>query len=529
MVLRRSLLLLRPLGSKSYPIRQPKFRHSYCVLNSDVIQRFLCNVCIQKSEVTAGIIIIGDEILKGLTKDTNSVFLCQRLREVGVEVQRISVIRDEIEAIAEEVATHSQKYSFVITSGGIGPTHDDLTFEGVAAAFNEQVYPHPILVNLCKEYFGKNLSCHAPAMKLAHIPSSAKLNFGEDKKTGKQTKFPLVSVKNVYVFPGVPTLLEGAFDVFQYLFSNPNLRKHYREMYIKKDEVSITPVLNAAVSKFKGKVMIGSYPALGHSYYRVRLTLESMVEEDIIAAHDYLLNCLPEGAVVAYDRNAVEKAGERVYELIEEEPSVDGAVKVIESCLKKYKMSEICLSFNGGKDCTALLHLIHACLKRHYPNSEERLHAVYIRDRIPFPQVESFIQESVKRYNLDLLILDGQMRTELQYMVMERPNIRAMFMGTRRSDPGGDTMDYFCLTDPDWPRVVRVLPLLNWRYNEVWNFLRHLSVPYCSLYDHGFTSLGSMDCSRPNPALQYVDEKGVVKYHPAYVLTDCGQERTSRH
>ncbi|XP_076328751.1 FAD synthase-like isoform X2 [Tachypleus tridentatus] len=496
MVLRRSVLLRRHLCSKSCPIRQPKFRHSYCVLNSYFLQRFLCNVCIQKSDVTAGIIIIGDEILKGLTKDTNSIFLCQRLREIGVEVQRISVIRDEIEAIAEEVATHSQKYSFVITSGGIGPTHDDLTFEGVAAAFNEQVYPHPILVNLCKEYFGKNLPYNAPAMKLAHIPSSAKLNFGEDKKTGKQSKFPLVSVKNVYVFPGVPALLEGAFDVFQYLFSNPNLRKHYREMYIKKDEVSITPVLNAAVSKFKGKVMIGSYPALGHSYYRVRLTLESMVEEDIIAAHDYLLNCLPEGVVVAYDRNSVEKAGEQVYELITEEPSVASAVKVIESCLKKYKMSEICLSFNGGKDCTALLHLIHACLKR---------------------------------YNLDLLILDGQMRTELQHMVMERPNIRAIFMGTRRSDPGGDTMDYFCLTDPDWPRVVRVLPLLNWRYNEVWNFLRHLFVPYCSLYDHGFTSLGSMDCSRPNPALQYVDEKGVVKYHPAYVLTDCGQERTSRH
>ena len=82
------------------------------------------------SPPTAGIIIIGDEILKGQTCDTNTHFLTRRLKSLGVNVRRVSVIPDELDTIAQEVQKFSKEYQYVFTSGGVGPTHDDITFEG---------------------------------------------------------------------------------------------------------------------------------------------------------------------------------------------------------------------------------------------------------------------------------------------------------------------------------------------------------------------------------------------------------------
>jgi len=102
---------------------------------------------------TAGVVIIGDEILKGQTQDTNTYFLAQNLRQLGVGLQRVSVIPDDLDIIADEVKNFSKKFDFVLTSGGIGPTHDDITFEGVAKAFDRKVEYNPTLVDLCKAWF----------------------------------------------------------------------------------------------------------------------------------------------------------------------------------------------------------------------------------------------------------------------------------------------------------------------------------------------------------------------------------------
>ena len=102
---------------------------------------------------SAGIVIIGDEILKGQTQDTNTYFLAQNLRKLGVSLERVSVIPDDLDIIAAEVKNFSNNFDFVLTSGGIGPTHDDLTFEGVARAFDRKVEHNPRLVDLCKAWF----------------------------------------------------------------------------------------------------------------------------------------------------------------------------------------------------------------------------------------------------------------------------------------------------------------------------------------------------------------------------------------
>lgn len=124
--------------------------------------------------------------------DTNSGFLTRALRKLGVSVQRITVVPDVQEVIAKEVALLSPQYTHLITSGGIGPTHDDVTFESIAMAFQEELYAHPELSCLVQEFFGV-VDDNSPAMKLAMVPRSAMLNYGTDPQTGKPLRYPLVS------------------------------------------------------------------------------------------------------------------------------------------------------------------------------------------------------------------------------------------------------------------------------------------------------------------------------------------------
>ena len=150
---------------------------------------------------SAGLIVIGDEILKGQVQDTNTHFLTKHLHQKGIRVARVSILPDDIDVIAREVKAFTENYDYVLTSGGIGPTHDDVTFEAVARAFDCNCDFHPKLVELCKAWF-KKTELSEPCFKLALIPSKAELNFGLDKKSGKMMVYPIVSLQNVFIFPG---------------------------------------------------------------------------------------------------------------------------------------------------------------------------------------------------------------------------------------------------------------------------------------------------------------------------------------
>ncbi|KQK76076.1 FAD synthase-like protein [Amazona aestiva] len=192
--------------------------------------------------------------------------MCRRLRALGVRVARISVVPDDVEAIAGEVAAFAARFTFVLTSGGIGPTHDDVTFEAVARAFGEQVAPHPELVALVHRFFG-TMDAQCPEMKLARVPESSRLNYG----VGSTFKYPLVSVRNVYIFPGIPALMERALDGFAHLFRSEQTRFHSRAVYVAADETLIAPALDQVNAAFQGRVSLGSYPDWASNYYRVKL------------------------------------------------------------------------------------------------------------------------------------------------------------------------------------------------------------------------------------------------------------------
>src|SRR5882757_9092641 len=106
---------------------------------------------------TAGIIVIGNEILSGKTTDENSPYLARELRDLGVDVRKISVIPDELDLISGEVKQFSNSYDYVFTTGGVGPTHDDLTMDGIAAAFGRQLRRHPDLEAALRHFYAREL------------------------------------------------------------------------------------------------------------------------------------------------------------------------------------------------------------------------------------------------------------------------------------------------------------------------------------------------------------------------------------
>ena len=204
---------------------------------------------------------------------------------------------------------------------------------------------------------------------------------------------------------------------------------------------------------------------------------------------------------------------------------------VLEQCLAKYTPDQIAVAFNGGKDCTVVLHQYSLVFNRIYAhqNPKPPLHALFIHNKSQFDTVLQFVDECVKYYELNLIQIDGRIKDALFQLKISHPGIQCVIMGSRFTDPYSSSLNDFSPTDPTWPEYMRCNPILNYSYGDVWTYLKEFKVPYCQMYDQGFTSLGCKERTIRNIKLQYQnDDTGSIEYKPAYLLDDEMSERDGR-
>lgn len=238
-------------------------------------------------ERTAGVVVIGNEILSGKVTDTNSPFLAEELRTLGVALRRIVTIPDELDVIAQTVHDFHQTYEYVFTSGGVGPTHDDVTIEGIARGLGRRVIRHPDMEANIRRFLGGELN--AAHLKMAEVPEGAELL--RDEHLG----FPTIRVENVYILPGIPEILRKKFAGLREIFAAEPY--HLRVIYSRHSESMIAASLNQAMAEFP-ELLLGSYPKIGDPEYMVKLTVESKDGDYVQRAFDRLLALLPAGSVV---------------------------------------------------------------------------------------------------------------------------------------------------------------------------------------------------------------------------------------
>ena len=204
---------------------------------------------------TAGILIIGDEILSGRTQDTNANFIANHLTSSGIKLEEIRIIQDQKKIIIDSVKLFSEKYNYVFTTGGIGPTHDDITSESIAEAFNRVYGINSEAFKILEKYYPEN-EFNASRQRMAKMPAEVELIYNPI------TAAPGYKLNNIFVLPGVPKIME---QMFVDLLKNLKKGKPKKISTINTDlyESKIAPYLKDFQNQYTD-CSIGSYPYFNH-------------------------------------------------------------------------------------------------------------------------------------------------------------------------------------------------------------------------------------------------------------------------
>ena len=240
-----------------------------------------------QATVTAALIVIGNELLSGRTKDVNVSYLARQLTAIGIQLAEVRMVRDEERAIIAAVNTLRASHDYVFTTGGIGPTHDDITSEAVARAFNLPYRIHPEAKRILEDFYrdtGRELN--EARMRMAHTPEGATLI------ENPVSRAPGFRVENVHVLAGIPAVMRAMFESVAPTLKGGRTVKS-REIAVLLGEGDVAAGLEGLQERYSA-LEIGSYPFVRDGSFGTTLVLRGTDEDEIARAADELSTILRE-------------------------------------------------------------------------------------------------------------------------------------------------------------------------------------------------------------------------------------------
>jgi molybdenum cofactor synthesis domain-containing protein len=214
----------------------------------------------------AALIIIGNEILSGRTKDKNLAYLAEWLNEIGIQLYEVRVIRDDENEIIDCVNLLRRKYNYVFTTGGIGPTHDDITTESIAKAFNVKLETNPEALKILQSYY-KEGELNEARLKMTLLPKGAEL------VENPVTKAPGFKMENVFVMAGIPSIIQGMLEGAK-IFLKIGNKMTSKSIDVFMPESYVAEELSKIQDNYP-EVEIGSYPFNKEGQFGTSLVMRS--------------------------------------------------------------------------------------------------------------------------------------------------------------------------------------------------------------------------------------------------------------
>ncbi len=238
--------------------------------------------------ITAAVLVIGDEILSGRTKDQNIGTIAEHLTAIGIALKEVRVVGDEAEEIVAAVNALRARYTYVFTTGGIGPTHDDITADSVGAAFGARVEIDPRAVAMMQPvYAARGIELTPARLRMARIPE------GADLIGNSVSAPPGFKIGNVFVLAGVPNIMKSMLlAATEQLRTGPKVNSV--SIVLQRAEGDIAELFAAHQSAYPD-VAMGSYPSFEKGGYRTELVLRSANPERLEEARAGLAALLAKG------------------------------------------------------------------------------------------------------------------------------------------------------------------------------------------------------------------------------------------